>query len=174
LGHLSDDEVRAAFEAPGTPQGVHAAELLWEYLFRAACRLARRGEDYAQDLAQETFLRAFQGYPRFRGRCTITTWCHAILNLVYLEQLRKDGRPLPIVELPPVPINQAFLEALDHCIGRLSAKHRTVFVGILLRGQRAEELAALLGTTKGNVDQLLHKARGRVLACLEESDWAWS
>jgi RNA polymerase sigma-70 factor (ECF subfamily) len=71
----------------------------------------------AEDLVQETFLRAWRGYDRFEGRSSLRTWLHQIATRACLTALeRRAHRPLPtglgapgsqadnaLVERPEVP-----------------------------------------------------------------------
>jgi RNA polymerase sigma-70 factor, ECF subfamily len=54
-------------------------------VFRLVSRLV--GTDEAEDIVQETFLRAFRGLERFRGECSLKTWLYTIaLNRVRARQ----------------------------------------------------------------------------------------
>ena len=48
-----------------------------------------REEELAKDLAQETFLKIFQGMRRFRGDCSEKTWCLTIARNTFLSYARK-------------------------------------------------------------------------------------
>src|ERR1700710_429015 len=81
----------------------------------------------AEDLVQETYIRAWKGYDRFEGRSSLRTWLHQIATRACLTALdSRNRRPLPtglgapgsnagdaLVEQPEVP----WLEPLpDHMI----------------------------------------------------------
>lgn len=49
----------------------------------------------AEDLTQETFLRAFQSLDRFNGNCKISTWLCQIARHLYYQYLAKAGKEIP-------------------------------------------------------------------------------
>lgn len=54
-----------------------------------------RDRDLAQDLTQETFLRAYQSLERFDGSCRLSTWLCQIGKHIYYQQLSKISREVP-------------------------------------------------------------------------------
>ena len=48
--------------------------------------------DEAEDLVQETYLRAWRGYPGFRGRSSVRTWLYRIATNACLTALEQRGR----------------------------------------------------------------------------------
>ena len=60
-------------------------------LFNFAYRITG-DEGTAEDVTQETFLRAFRSFDSFRGESGVSTWLHAIARNLCVEQLRKKKR----------------------------------------------------------------------------------
>ena len=70
----------------------------YEQIHRSAWLLTGSAEQ-AQDLAQETFLRALKGWDSFQGRCSEATWLTAILLNLHRTQCRSLGRSLRRLQL---------------------------------------------------------------------------
>lgn len=66
------------------------AKIVHHYLL-SLCRDA----DLAEDLTQETFLRAYQSLERYDGSCKLSTWLCQIGKHVYYQYLAKHKRELP-------------------------------------------------------------------------------
>jgi RNA polymerase sigma-70 factor, ECF subfamily len=68
--------------------------------------------DEAEDLVQETFLRAWRSYEGFEGRSSVRTWLYRIATNVCLTAIERRGRrPLPSGLGGPVQDPDAWLEA---------------------------------------------------------------
>lgn len=50
----------------------------------------------AQDLTQETFLRAYQSLERYDGSCKISTWLCQIAKHLFYQYLQKNGCEIPV------------------------------------------------------------------------------
>jgi RNA polymerase sigma-70 factor (ECF subfamily) len=74
----------------------HHAQLL------AHCYRMLGSMDDAEDMLQETMLRAWRGLPRFAGRSSLSTWLYRIATNVCLDAIaRRPKRTLPIDHGPP-------------------------------------------------------------------------
>ena len=64
-----------------------------EALYSAAMRMTRNAAD-AEDLVQETFLKAYRAYPRFEEGTNLRAWLYRILTNTYINTYRaKQRRP---------------------------------------------------------------------------------
>ena len=68
-------------------------------VFHFLCSLCHN-EDLAEELTQETFLKAFQSIGRYDGSCKISTWLCAIAKNTYYQYLAKAKKEFP-KDLPP-------------------------------------------------------------------------
>ena len=68
-------------------------------LYGAALRMTRNRTD-AEDLVQETYLRAFRGFAGFQEGTNLKAWLYRILTNSYINTYRKKQREPQIVEGP--------------------------------------------------------------------------
>jgi len=76
-------ELEARFEADALP--------LLPGLYSAAFRLTRNASD-AEDLVQETFLRAYRGFHQFEAGTNLKAWLYRILTNTFINSYRKKQR----------------------------------------------------------------------------------
>ena len=98
--------LRTVVEPEGNVQSASTKELaerferealpLMRDLFAAALRLTRNRAD-AEDLLQETYLRAFRGFGGFRPGTNLKAWLYRILTNTYINSYRKRQREPQVV-----------------------------------------------------------------------------
>ena len=69
----------------------------YEAVYRYVLSLCRN-ETEAQDITQDTFLKAMQAKNGFRGNSSVYTWLCAIAKNVWLDKMRKQNRLMPMRE----------------------------------------------------------------------------
>jgi len=132
--------------------------------------LARRmvGEDVAEDLTQEVFIRAWRKLGTFRGDAQFGTWLHrlAVNHLLSRRAAtrKEEARTLDgegILERIVAPRRRGSAAALDleGALRRLPAGAREVFVLYDVEGYAHEEIAELAGISVGTSKSQLHRAR---------------
>ena len=148
-------------------------------LYRLAQGLLRN-PDEAEDVVQETFLKALTHLDRFEGRSRLSTWLYRVAYNASIDRLRRQGESaLPsddreTEEAGAVPLPQVLVEwrtpeeilidaeaqaALDEAIQALSESLRVVFVLRDIEGLSTAETAQVLGISPGAVKVRLHRAR---------------
>jgi RNA polymerase sigma-70 factor (ECF subfamily) len=147
----------------------------------------------AEDAVQETYLRAWQAYPRFDGRSSLRTWLYRIATNAFLRQAERTGRralptdldvtggtdvawigPFPTPETDPARIvagRSGLRLALIAALQVLPSRQRAVLILRDVLQWRAAEVAAVLDISTVAVNSLLRRARTQLeLAAVAEGD----
>jgi RNA polymerase sigma-70 factor (ECF subfamily) len=133
----------------------------------------------AEDVAQEAFLRAYQGLRRFRGASTFKTWLYQIvLNVARTEATRRQTRALreggdrDLVERAAGAHDfERALVARDRVAAALATLPPELREAVVLRdveGFEYREMADMLGVPIGTVESRIFRGRLRLRAALVE------
>jgi RNA polymerase sigma-70 factor (ECF subfamily) len=135
----------------------------------------------AEEVLQETFLKAWRAIERFRGEAKFSTWLYRIaLNEARRRQAYDaHRRALPIddvmLELPDLAAGPATLaesaelEAfLEQCVAELPANYREAVVLRDVEGLSNEQAAAVLELDLRNFKSRLHRGRMAIRRRVEE------
>ncbi len=143
-------------------------------VFRLAYRMCG-DQTLAEDLTQDTFVRAFRYLPGFRGQSALSTWLHSIAMSVILNGLRKV-RPMDrwteiderrVVGRPPQQDRELDL-TLARSVDELPEKLRTVFLMHDVEGFKHAEIAGALDIPTGTSKARLSRAREKLRTALGE------
>lgn len=131
----------------------------------------------AEDVAQEAFLRAYDGLPQLRKLETFPSWIATIATRIALDTTRKRRREIPVedgqlTERHAATVNP-YSDAEDRLdllqmLNQLSIDERTVIVLRELQDKSYAEIAELLDVPLGTVRSRLHSARHHVRDMLNE------
>lgn len=116
----------------------------------------------AEDLAQETFLRALRSAPLFRGESSLRTWLFAIARVTLADHIRRKRpeHPVPIDDRPARDRADAASD-IGAVLGSLPVIAREVLVLCDVLGFAPTETAQILGIEPNAVRVRLHRARAR-------------
>jgi RNA polymerase sigma-70 factor (ECF subfamily) len=141
---------------------------------RSLCTSLGSGDD-VDDLVQETYLRAWRSLPGFRGDSrTFLVWVLRIARNTCADQVRRRSRQRDVVRRLALAPGEDLLVAaparaeLDDLLARLPPNWRTAFVLTQELGLAYAEAAAVCECPIGTIRSRVARARGRLLALLEE------
>jgi RNA polymerase sigma-70 factor, ECF subfamily len=142
-------------------------------LYGTAYRMTRNAHD-AEDLVQETFLRAYRAFDGYTPGTNIRAWLHTILYRCRTDAFRRAGRSPRTVELegdgPAVPAPQDALasggEDLARALDGLPEAFRTAVVLRDVQDLTYDEIAGVLGVPIGTVMSRIHRGRALMRAAL--------
>lgn len=137
----------------------------------------------AQDLAQDTFIKAFQAMKSFNGKSKISTWLYRIAVNTVIDHQRKscvrNEKPESEIEQDcgnafPDPDSacqkKAIKDLLFAAISKLPEQQREVFVLREINGCSTKEVAEILECSNELVKWRLHKARSALRKILQREN----
>ncbi|MEM6995652.1 MAG: sigma-70 family RNA polymerase sigma factor [Myxococcota bacterium] len=132
-------------------------------------RLTRGNTTLAEDLAQETFLRAYRGLGGFEGRAQFGTWLHRIAYFVYLNHRNRSKTHASLPEefetTAPAPDDECSAHRADlrrdvsTAVSSLPPRYRRVVMMHFVRHVPYRDIADTLGVPLGTVKTQLHRAK---------------
>jgi RNA polymerase sigma-70 factor (ECF subfamily) len=150
---------------------------------RRLYRLARgilRNDSEAEDVVQETYLRAFTHLTDFRGESGLSTWLSRIAMNEALGRLRRERHGVQISSLPQGALEAQIIQfplmstaddpeksmaqreiqnVVEGAIDELPEAFRLVFITRVVEGMNVEETAEILDLKPETVKTRLHRAR---------------
>jgi RNA polymerase sigma-70 factor (ECF subfamily) len=151
---------------------LHSAELR-----RLAEGMTRNRAD-ADDLVQETFVRAFRAFDRFRPGTNGMGWLVTILKRVFIDRYRRSRSfprsdrdpgdlPLAVPESEPEPWWLSLtLTDIEEAAAELPEQAREIFESAALMGQSYAEIASRTGMDSSTVGTSLHRSRAKLRTLL--------
>jgi RNA polymerase sigma-70 factor, ECF subfamily len=154
-------------------------------VFRIAARIV--GNDDAQDVSQDAFLRAFHRLDKFRGGSPFRTWLLQITQNAALDTLARKRRERTEPDfhtaesIDPDPHRHPVTELerrerqqrLELKLALLRPDYRGLLVLRDLEGLRYDEIAQVLDMPLGSVKGRLHRARGELIDLLRKNTYDW-
>jgi len=129
----------------------------------------------AEDVVQETFMRAYRSIHKFDGRSTLYTWLYRIfLNVThdlrrkkyihekFLSKHRIEEHTDPIEGLMNDLDKDAFTQSLQDALKRQKLKHREIIVLRFFEDLKLKEIAERLNVSIGTVKSRLHIALKKI------------
>ncbi len=131
----------------------------------------------ADDLTQETYLRAFRALPSFEGRSSARTWLFGIARRACADHIRSAVRRRRLLaradrlEPPAVSGHEDPASAIGaaELLGRLIPSQREAFVLTQVLGLSYDEAAQALDVPIGTIRSRVARARSELLAVVQQS-----
>lgn len=152
------------------------------YVFTLALRVVGTRED-AEEVAQDSFIKAYRSLVDFRGDSKFSTWLYTIVNRTSLNFIKKKKHQVYSLDSDGVfdaanslatPLAANILEqknqraVIDKAISMLKPEDAEVITLFYLHEQSLEEIAHILGTEINAAKVRLHRARSRLREIMEK------
>ncbi len=159
-------------------------------VFGLIVRIVRRAEE-AEDLAQETFLKAHRALARFDPSRKFSSWLFKIAHNTALDALRRAGETTLSLDAPPRDGDEApeppadpsaedpfaraagrdLGRALEAAIHRLRPEYREVLLLRFVEELSYEEIAEVTSAPLGTVKIHIYRARRDLARAMSELGW---
>lgn len=133
----------------------------------------------AEDLVQDTLVRAWERREQFRGDAALRTWLHRILHNLAVDRARRDARELPTADVEERWRDDAYTvdteavvaraqtrEDLQDALIRVPEVNRTTLVLHDVEGWTVREIAEVLGIGLAAAKQRLRRGRMALVTAL--------
>ena len=141
-------------------------------------------QDDALELAQETFVRAYENLAKFESRSSLSTWLYRIAANLAIDFRRREGRHTVLrgeegeFELGRLPSERGnsyaetarneLNQRLRGALAELTPEHRAVILLREVEGLSYDEIGDILQCPRGTVMSRLHYARNRLRSILKD------
>lgn len=145
----------------------------WSKIYRV-CRGYVNDDEWAKDIAQDTFVTVWQQLATFRNESAISTWIYRIAVNNCLRQIEKNKRlpkdqfPKEIVETHETPPDQK-IAFLYECISQLKEIDR-VIISLELEDVKQAEIASIVGLSEANVRVKIYRIKQQLTEKFERYD----
>lgn len=146
-------------------------KLYWSKIFRL-CMGYVNDYNFAQDLAQETFIKVWQYLPTFRNEANIGTWIFRIATNCCLRQLERKEQitttdyPLNLSEEERTDIEPQ-ISLLYKLIAELPEIDR-IIISLELEDIRQTDIAQIVGLSEGNIRVRIHRIKALLTKKMKE------
>ena len=137
-----------------------------------------RNRSLAEDLTQETFVKALLSLPEGHGN--VRAWLYTVARNLFFNHYRREPASVELDELSEIADEaigpeEALLKKLSsrrlyEAVLRLDARKREVILLQYFSGFPQAEIASMLGITQQNVRVLSHRAKKELKKYLEENE----
>ncbi len=166
----SEDGIRAAYAAHG------------DELYRAARRLCGDGAQ-AEEIVQETFVRAWRAADRFDEQLgSLRAWLFGIMRHLAIDQARAAAVRPPRASAAAAEQGEPVFDTdeidraivgwqVEEAMRRLTTEHQVVLAEVHLRGRPIADVANELGVPSGTVKSRVYYGLRALRVALDELGW---
>lgn len=160
----------------------HLLDKYSQQTFLLILRIVENQED-AEELTQDTFLKAFNHLSSFKATSSFSTWIYRIAYNTAVSAVRKRKQDVVLMNeqvLANVSDEQVDhtlddeseeqIEKLQRSIKRLDADERALLTLFYEEEKPVSEVADILGMTEGNVKVKLHRIRKKLYILIKQEE----
>lgn len=157
----------------------HLVKAYQDFIYTIALRVVKVREE-AEEVAQDTFIKAYESLPDYRGEAKFSSWLYSIAYRKALDRVRKykRNRELELIEeitehqLDEVENALAFLESqerrekINQCIMQLPERDAALVTFYYFEELSVKEIAKLTEMSEDNIKVRLFRSRKKLFTLL--------
>jgi RNA polymerase sigma-70 factor (ECF subfamily) len=160
----------------------HLVDAYKNMVFSLAFKMTKNREE-AEEVSQDTFIKAFRNLSKFKGESKFSTWLYRIAYHACLDAIKKNKNHNSSLEINEITFNQ--IKAVDHILEGIERKERTKIMDECLlklpEEERAiiwmfyydelslKEIMKVTALSEANLKVKLHRARKKLVGIVEEN-----
>lgn len=151
-----------------------------DYIFTIVYRVLKVREE-AEEIAQDTFLKAYDALPGFRGESKFSTWLYQIAYRKALDRIKQNSRLVTTSLIEEVTadafenvengleflLSEERSEIIRTCILKLPAQEAAIITLYYFEEQSVKEIARVIEISEENIKIKLYRSRKLLFSLLE-------
>lgn len=151
-------------------------------IFTLALKMVKSREE-AEEISQDTFIKAFKNLSKFKGESKFSTWLYKIGYRTALDSLKKHKEKYSTDTIDEITFNKIKstenilegierkerAEIINNCILRLPEDERTILWMFYFDELSLKEIITITNFSEANVKVKLHRARKRLLSIIKQN-----
>ncbi|MBN4071213.1 RNA polymerase sigma factor [Crocinitomix catalasitica] len=147
-----------------------------DLVYALALKISRSTED-AEEISQDTFIKAFKNLNTFRGDSKLSTWLYQITYFTAINHIRKKKVETTDFEHLEAEADESIMDQiqkedrsvfLQEAMGHLKPDERAVINLFYMEENSIEEVAKITRLTKANVKVKLHRSKKKLYGILSQ------
>lgn len=152
-----------------------------DMVFTLALKIVKDREE-AEEVSQDSFIKAFKSLPKFKGDSKFSTWLYKIAYNNCMDAVKKKARRYNVTEIDEVVENklesientletierEERAELLKECLEYLPEDEKSVLWLFYFKELSLKEIIEVTSMSEANVKVKLHRARKRLLSVVKE------
>ena len=151
-----------------------------DLVFTLALRMLKNKEE-AEEVAQDTFVKAYKSLSKFKGDSKFSTWIYRVAYNTCLDRIKKNRKYLNNVEINEFTVHQVKTidnaldrieiaernEAIQHCIERLPSEDGFLLTLYYFDDLSLDEISKVVGINTNSIKVKLFRCRKKLASILK-------
>lgn len=178
MDNKTQDFKQVVLVQSGNKDAYEQLVLKYQSQLRAFLRTLLNNESLADELAQESFISAYQKIHSFRGESSFKTWLFQLAYNIFLQHYRKDKRRVEkdkkreLEEANEFAQNQDLNSLMDlqTALNQLSDHEKSCFLLIQLEGFSYQEMAQVMQINCNSLKTIVNRTKNKILLYLTSKE----